>query len=50
MLLHGENHNLNCELSRGLMVAQFTKRLRGLPVDADLQVNLIAVEMVVAGK
>jgi len=32
----------------GLMLAQFTKYLRQLPVDADIQLNLLALELSVA--
>jgi sulfur carrier protein ThiS adenylyltransferase len=32
-------------IAAGLMLAQFTKHLRMLPVDADIQVNLLACEM-----
>ena len=32
-------------IAAGLMVAQFTKYLRQLPVDADLQLNLLAMEL-----
>lgn len=35
-------------IAAGLMVHQFTRWLRGLPVDADLSLNLLASEMVVA--
>lgn len=35
-------------IAAGLMVAQFTKHLRGLPVEADIQLNLLAAEMNVA--
>lgn len=35
-------------IAAGLMVAQFAKFLRGLPVEADVQVNLLASEIVVA--
>lgn len=34
-------------IAAGLMLAQFTKYLRLLPVDADIQVNLLASEMYV---
>jgi sulfur carrier protein ThiS adenylyltransferase len=33
-------------IAAGLMVAQFTKYLRQLPVDADIQLNLLASELV----
>jgi len=32
-------------IAAGLMLAQFTKWLRGLPIDPDLQLNLLASEM-----
>jgi sulfur carrier protein ThiS adenylyltransferase len=32
-------------IAAGFMVAQFTRYLRMLPVDTDLQVNLLASEM-----
>jgi len=32
-------------IAAGLMVAQFTKYLRQLPVDADVQLNLLALEL-----
>jgi molybdopterin-synthase adenylyltransferase len=32
-------------IAAGLMIAQFTKYLRHLPVDADIQLNLLASEM-----
>ncbi|MCP4259364.1 MAG: ThiF family adenylyltransferase [Planctomycetes bacterium] len=35
-------------IAAGLMVAQFTKYLRQLPVDCDIQLNLLASEMSVA--
>ncbi|MGD0140165.1 MAG: ThiF family adenylyltransferase [Tepidisphaeraceae bacterium] len=35
-------------IAAGLMLAQFTRWLRGLPVDRDLLVNLLAAEMTVA--
>ena len=35
-------------IAAGLMIAQFTKYLRGWPVDADVQLNLLAAEMNVA--
>ena len=35
-------------IAAGLMVAQFTKFLRRLPIDADVQVNLLSSEMTVA--
>jgi len=35
-------------IAAGLMVCQFTRFLRGLPVDADLQFNLLASEVSVA--
>ena len=34
-------------VAAGFMLAQFTKYLRGLPVDYDLQVNLLALEITV---
>ena len=36
-------------IAAGLMVAQFTKYLRQLPVDADIQLNLLASELSVVG-
>ena len=36
-------------IAAGLMVAQFTKYLRQLPVDADIQFNLLASELSVVG-
>ena len=35
-------------IAAGFMVAQFAKYLRNLPIDADIQVNLLAAEMNVA--
>jgi sulfur carrier protein ThiS adenylyltransferase len=35
-------------IAAGLMVAQFAKYLRGLPIDPDIQLNLLASEMNVA--
>ena len=35
-------------IAAGMMVAQFTKHLRRLPVDSDLQFNLLAGELTVA--
>ncbi|GAH93209.1 unnamed protein product, partial [marine sediment metagenome] len=35
-------------IAAGLMVAQFTKYLRQLPVDCDIQLNLLALELSVA--
>lgn len=35
-------------IAAGLMIAQFTRYLRNLPVDADVQLNLLASEMNVA--
>jgi molybdopterin-synthase adenylyltransferase len=35
-------------ITAGLMIHQFTRWLRGLPLDMDLSVNLLASEMVVA--
>jgi sulfur carrier protein ThiS adenylyltransferase len=35
-------------IAAGLMIAQFAKLLRRLPVDADLQLNLLAGELTVA--
>lgn len=32
-------------IAAGLMVAQFTKHLRQLPIDADIQLNLLASEL-----
>ena len=32
-------------ISAGFMIAQFTKWLRSLPIDADVQVNLLSMEM-----
>ena len=32
-------------IAAGLMIAQFTKYLRQLPVDADIQLNLLALEL-----
>jgi len=36
-------------IAAGLMLAQFTKYLRQLPVDADIQLNLLASELNVGG-
>jgi hypothetical protein len=36
-------------IAAGLMVAQFTKYLRQLPVDCDVQLNLLSTELTVAG-
>ncbi len=35
-------------VAAGMMLAQFTKHLRNLPVDADIQLNLLTSEMTVA--
>ena len=35
-------------IAAGFMLAQFTKYLRMLPIDSDIQVNLLASEMSVA--
>jgi sulfur carrier protein ThiS adenylyltransferase len=35
-------------IAAGIMVAQFTKYLRQLPIDADIQLNLLASELNVA--
>jgi len=35
-------------IAAGIMIAQFTKYLRQLPIDADIQLNLLASEMEVA--
>jgi sulfur carrier protein ThiS adenylyltransferase len=35
-------------IAAGLMVAQFTKYLRQLPIDCDIQLNLLASELTVA--
>jgi len=32
-------------IAAGLMAGQFTKRLRGLPIDADLQFNILTSEI-----
>jgi sulfur carrier protein ThiS adenylyltransferase len=34
-------------IAAGLMIAQFTKYLRRLPVDCDLQLNLLSAELTV---
>ncbi len=34
-------------IAAGLMLAQFTKYLRGLPIDCDIQLNLLALELMV---
>jgi len=34
-------------IAAGLMLCQFTKHLRGLPNDPDIQLNLLACELVV---
>ena len=36
-------------IAAGLMLAQFTKHLRGLPVDPDIQFNLLTTELTVTG-
>jgi len=36
-------------IAAGLMIAQFTKYLRQLPIDYDIQLNLLTSEMTVAG-
>ena len=36
-------------IAAGLMLAQFTKHLRGLPVDADIQFSLLTTELTVTG-
>ncbi len=36
-------------IAAGLMLAQFTKYLRGLPIDCDIQLNLLASELSVGG-
>ena len=35
-------------IAAGLMLAQFTKYLRGFPVDSDIQFNLLTCELAVA--
>jgi sulfur carrier protein ThiS adenylyltransferase len=37
-------------IAAGLMVSQFTKYLRGLPADCDIQMNLLTSEMTVASE
>ena len=53
----GEAHQGTCtakttiytaNIAAGLMLAQFTKHLRGLPVDPDIQFNLLTSELLVA--
>jgi len=53
----GESHHGTCtakttiytaNIAAGLMLAQFTKHLRGLPVDPDIQFNLLTSELLVA--
>jgi sulfur carrier protein ThiS adenylyltransferase len=36
-------------IAAGLMVAQFTRYLRQLPIDCDIQLNLLASELTVGG-
>ena len=36
-------------IAAGLMLEQFSRWLRNLPVDADVQLNLLSSEMTVAG-
>jgi sulfur carrier protein ThiS adenylyltransferase len=36
-------------IAAGLMLAQFTKYLRQLPIDSDIQLNLLASELSVSG-
>jgi len=36
-------------ITAGLMLEQFTRHLRGMPVDADLQMNLLSSELMVVG-
>jgi len=38
----------SANIAAGLMLAQFAKWLRGLPVEPDVQVNLLACELSVA--
>ena len=35
-------------IAAGLMIAQFTKYLRQLPIDCDIQLNLLASELTVS--
>jgi hypothetical protein len=44
----GRSTIYTASVAAGLMVGQWTRWLRGLPVDADLTVNLLASEMSVA--
>ena len=37
----------SANIAAGLMIAQFTKWLRNLPMDSDLQFNLLASELTV---
>ena len=54
----GEAHQGTCtakttiycaNIAAGLMLAQFTKHLRGLPIDPDIQFNLLSSELTVTG-
>src|SRR5262249_6199987 len=36
-------------IAAGLMLAQFTKWLRGLPIDANIQLNLLSSELMASG-
>ncbi len=34
-------------IAAGFMVSQFTRYLRGMPIDADIQLNLLSTELIV---
>jgi sulfur carrier protein ThiS adenylyltransferase len=36
-------------IAAGLMLSQFTKHLRGFPIEPDIQINLLANELAVQG-
>lgn len=42
--LYRQDHHLLCQHRRWLVLSQFTKWLRHLPVEPDVQLNLLAME------
>jgi hypothetical protein len=42
-------HQRFTHIAAGLMLSQFTKHLRGFPVEPDIQINLLANELAVQG-
>ena len=41
--------NLTADIAAGLMLHQFSRWLRGLPIDPDVSLNLLASEMIIDG-